>query len=306
MAHPLPHRGDGASTRTAGLSAGPDGFAPRVKQVRPAQRVSAIARLVTAVVVGLVMMFPLYWMVTLAFSPNADVFSRELRIWPSSWTLDNFRTIFSSFPTATWFGNSVVITAIVTVLTVTGNLLAGYAFAKLDFRGKGSLFLLVLSTMMIPVQVLMVAQFRLVTELGIYGTFWAVILPSAASAFGIFLARQFIIAIPDELIEAAKVDGAGTVRIFLQIVLPLCKPLIAVLVLLTVMYQWNDFAWPLIALKDSQLFTLPIGLLYLRGQYGADYGAIMALALVSITPIIVMFLAFQKYFVQGLARSGIR
>ncbi len=279
---------------------------PRVKKVSPAQRASSIARLVTAVVVGLVMMFPLYWMITIAFSPSADVVSRELHLWPSEWTLENFRTIFGTFPAATWFGNSVVVTAIITVLTVSVNLLAGYAFAKLDFRGKGFVFLLVLSTMMVPVQVLMVAQFRLVTQLGIYGTFWAVIFPSAASAFGIFLARQFIIAIPDELLEAAKMDGAGTVRIFLRIVLPLCKPLIAVLVLLTVMYQWNDFAWPLIALKDAQLFTLPIGLLYLQGQYGADYGAIMALALLSITPIVVMFLAFQKYFVQGLARSGIR
>jgi ABC-type glycerol-3-phosphate transport system permease component len=270
MASPLPLQGT--------PPAPPAGSVPRIRRIPAAQRVSAAARLGTAVAVGLIMMFPLYWMVTIAFSPNADVFSRELKIWPSEWTLDNFRTVFGSFPTATWFGNSVVITAIVTALTVTVNLLAGYAFA----------------------------QFRLVTELGIYGTFWAVILPSAASAFGIFLARQFIIAIPDELLEAAKVDGAGNIRIFLQIVLPLCRPLIAVLVLLTAMYQWNDFAWPLIALKDSQLFTLPIGLLYLRGQYGADYGAIMALALVSITPIVIMFLAFQRYFVQGLARSGIR
>ena len=291
MAHPLTTQG---------------GAATRVRRVSPAERVSTIARLVTAVVVGLVMMFPLYWMITIAFSPSADVVSRELHIWPSEWTLENFRTIFGNFPTVTWFGNSVVVTAIITALTVSVNLLAGYAFAKLDFRGKGFVFLLVLSTMMVPVQVLMVAQFRLVTQLGIYGTFWAVIFPSAASAFGIFLARQFIIAIPDELLEAAKMDGAGTIRIFLQIILPLCKPLIAVLVLLTVMYQWNDFAWPLIALKDAELFTLPIGLLYLQGQYGADYGAIMALALLSITPIIIMFLAFQKYFVQGLARSGIR
>ncbi|WP_298253721.1 carbohydrate ABC transporter permease [uncultured Arthrobacter sp.] len=297
-------------TRDTALRTTDDDAAPavveRVRRVSAAQRSSFVARLVLAIVVGLIMMFPLYWMITLAFSPRTDVFSRELNLWPSEWTLENFRTIFNGFPTITWFGNSVVITVIVTILTVTVNLLAGYAFAKLDFRGKGAIFLLVLSTMMIPVQVLMVAQFRLVTELGIYGTFWAVIFPSAASAFGIFLARQFMIGIPDELIEAAKVDGAGTIRIFLQIILPLCKPLIAVLVLLTVMYQWNDFAWPLIALKDSQLFTLPIGLLYLRGQYGADYGAIMALALLSITPIIILFLAFQKYFVQGLARSGIR
>lgn len=304
MAHP-PTTQAGAASRAGGGTTDP-GLVPRVKKVSPAERTSAVARLVTAVVVGLVMMFPLYWMITIAFSPSSDVVSRELHLWPSEWTLDNFRTIFGNFPTVTWFGNSVVITAIVTVLTVSVNLLAGYAFAKLDFRGKGFVFLLVLSTMMVPVQVLMVAQFRLVTQLGIYGTFWAVIFPSAASAFGIFLARQFIIAIPDELMEAAKMDGAGTLRIFLQIILPLCKPLIAVLVLLTVMYQWNDFAWPLIALKDAQLFTLPIGLLYLQGQYGADYGAIMALALLSITPIVIMFLAFQKYFVQGLARSGIR
>ncbi|MFC3298491.1 carbohydrate ABC transporter permease [Arthrobacter agilis] len=304
MAHPVTARG-GSATASDGGDGGP-AFVPRVKKVSRAQRASSIARLVTAIAVGLVMMFPLYWMITIAFSPSSDVVNRDLNIWPSTWTLENFRTIFDNFPAATWFGNSLVITSIVTVLTVSVNLLAGYAFAKLDFKGKGAVFLLVLSTMMVPVQVLMVAQFRLVTELGIYGTFWAVIFPSAASAFGIFLARQFIIAIPDELMEAAKMDGAGTLRIFFQIVLPLCKPLIAVLMLLTVMYQWNDFAWPLIALKDSQLFTLPIGLLYLRGQYGADYGAIMALALISILPIVVMFLAFQKYFVQGLARSGIR
>ena len=185
MAHPLTTQG---------------GAATRVRRVSPAERVSTIARLVTAVVVGLVMMFPLYWMITIAFSPSADVVSRELHIWPSEWTLENFRTIFGNFPTVTWFGNSVVVTAIITALTVSVNLLAGYAFAKLDFRGKGFVFLLVLSTMMVPVQVLMVAQFRLVTQLGIYGTFWAVIFPSAASAFGIFLARQFIIAIPDELL----------------------------------------------------------------------------------------------------------
>ncbi|MHA7248335.1 carbohydrate ABC transporter permease [Arthrobacter tecti] len=245
-------------------------------------------------------------MITIALTPQSEILSRELSFWPQQPTLDNFRRIFAAFPAATWFGNSVVITGIVTVLTVTVNLLAGYAFAKLNFPGKGAIFLLVLSTMMIPVQVIMVAQFRLVTELGIYGTFWAVIFPSAASAFGIFLARQFIIAIPDELLEAARMDGAGSIRVFLRIVLPLCKPLIAVLTLLTVMYQWNDFAWPLIALKDSELFTLPIGLLFLQGQFTTDYGAIMALALISVTPIVLLFLVFQRYFVQGLARTGIR
>jgi multiple sugar transport system permease protein len=194
----------------------------------------------------------------------------------------------------------------VTALTVVVNLLAGYAFARLRFRGSNVLFLLALSTLMLPVQVIMVSQFKLVTELGIYGTYWAVILPTAATAFGIFLARQFIIGIPEEIIEAARVDGAGQFRVFAQIVLPLCKPLIAVLILLTFLSTWNDFAWPLIALKESELYTLPIGLLFLKGQYGTDYGAIMALALVSVLPMIIVFLVFQRYFVQGFARSGIK
>jgi ABC-type glycerol-3-phosphate transport system permease component len=152
----------------------------------------------------------------------------------------------------------------------------------------------------------MVAQFRLITQLGLYGTYWAVILPSAATATGIFLARQFILGIPDELLEAAKLDGAGQGRIFASIVLPLCRPLIAVLVVLTAMATWNDFAWPLIALKQNYLFTLPIGLLFLRGQNTPQFEEIMALSLLTVVPMIVLFLVFQRHFVQGVARSGIR
>jgi multiple sugar transport system permease protein/alpha-1,4-digalacturonate transport system permease protein len=159
---------------------------------------------------------------------------------------------------------------------------------------------------MLPVQVIMVPLYRLVTDLGLYGSYWAVILPSAASAFGIFLARQFILGIPRELVEAARIDGAGHLRIFLRIVLPLSKPLIAVLFFMSLLQSWNDFAWPLISLKENRLFTLPIGLLYLQGQFGSDYGATMAFALVNVLPMVVVFLVFQRYFVQGFSRSGLR
>lgn len=251
-------------------------------------------------------MFPLYWMLVVAFSPRGEVFEPGLRFWPSTLTLDNFTAVFSRYPVVTWFGNSVVIGAFVTAFTVVVNLLAGYAFARLRFRGRDAIFILALATMMIPVQAIMVAQFKLVAGLGIYGTYWGVILPGAAAAFGIFLARQFFLSIPDEIIEAARIDGAGHLRIFVQIVLPLCKPLIAVLTLLTLMGSWNDFAWPLIALKENSLFTLPIGLLYLKGQTTPDYNAIMAMALVSVIPMVLLFLFFQRYFVQGFARSGIK
>ena len=263
-------------------------------------------RVAAAVVAAVVLLFPLYWMLVVAFSPRQELLSPELRLWPRRLTLENFDRIFASFPVVTWFGNSVAIAVVTTTLTVAVTLLAGYAFAHLRVPGGSVVFLLLLGTLTLPLQVIMVAQFQLVTDLGLYGTYWAVILPSAASAFGIFLARQFFLAIPRELIEAARLDGAGSLRVFLRIVLPLSRPLIAVLTLLTLLQTWNDFAWPLIALKENRLFTLPIGLLYLQGQFGSDYGATMAFALLSVTPMVVLFLVFQRHFVQGFARSGIR
>ena len=267
-----------------------------------------VARIVLAVFITVVMFFPLYWMLVTAFSDKGDVYDPALNWWPKHFTLDNFTLPIKEFPVWTWFRNSTVITLAVTVISVTLNLLAGYAFAKLPFRGMNALFLLLLSTMMIPVQAIMVSLFKLTIELHLFGNIWAVILPESAAAFGIFLARQFFLAIPDELIEAARVDGAGHLRIFVKIVLPLSKPLVATLVLLSFMSEWNAFAWPLVALFSNQdLFTLPLGMnTDLKGQYGANYGAIMAVTIIAITPMVILFIAFQRYFVQGLARSGIK
>lgn len=257
-------------------------------------------------VVCLLMLFPLYCMVIVALTPKDELFNGGTHLWPARFTLDNFTNLFDQFPVATWFTNSVMVASITTIISVTVNLLAGYAFAKLRFPGRAALFLLILSTMMIPAQAIMIPQFQTVSRFGLVGTFWAVIIPSAATAFGIFLARQFFLAIPDELIDAAKVDGAGPVRIFLRIVLPLCKPLIAVMVLLAFMGQWNDFLWPLITLKDANLYTLPVSMRFLQGQYDANYGGLMAMALLTCLPLVVMFLLLQRYFVQGLARTGIK
>jgi len=263
-------------------------------------------RTCVAVLVCAVMVFPLYWMVVVALSSRAELLGGDLRLWPRTFTLENFHRVFAAYPVLQWFQNSAAIALVTTVITVSVSVLGGYAFAHLRFRGSTVLFLISLSTLMIPVQVIMVSLFRLVTTLGIYGSYWAVILPTSASAFGVFLARQFILAIPRDLIEAGRIDGAGHFRIFLYLVLPLCKPLLAVLFFMSLLQSWNDFAWPLIALKDNALFTLPIGLLYLQGQFGADYGATMAFALINVTPMLVLFLVFQRYFVQGFARTGIR
>lgn len=262
-------------------------------------------RIVLAAIVTVVMVFPLWIMIVTALS-GRQVFGQTFDIWPKTITGSNFTRVFAAWPVEAWFANSVTITMITTILTVVVSVLAGYAFAKLRFPAKNVLFLVLLATMMIPTQAILVPQFKIVNALGLVGTFWAVIIPGAAATFGIFLARQFMLAIPNELIEAAKIDGAGSLRVFLSIVLPLCKPLLAVLTLLTIMYQWNDFLWPLIVLRDSELYTLPIGLQFLQGQYTTDYGALMAMTLISVAPLVILFLAFQRFFVQGLATTGLK
>jgi ABC-type glycerol-3-phosphate transport system permease component len=270
-----------------------------------AGRIRAL-KIAAAVLIAVVALFPFYWMVVVAFSTRADLLGGGLQLIPKTFTLENFQRIFSSFPIATWLGNSAAIAITVALINVASSLLAGYAFALMTFRGSAALFLAALLTLMLPLQVIMVALFRLVTEAGLYGTYWAVILPTAASAFGVFLARQFFLGIPRELVEAARIDGAGHLRVFRYIVLPLSRPLIVVLFFMSLLQTWNDFAWPLIALKDRQLFTLPIGLLYLQGQFGSDYGGTMAFALILVVPMVLLFLVFQRYFVQGFARSGIK
>lgn len=263
-------------------------------------------RVVVCAVIAVVMVFPVYAMVVVSLTPKADLYAGGAHLWPSQFTLSNFTGLFDRFPLGQWFTNSVLVAAITTVLSVTVNLLAGYALAKVRFAGRSALFLLVLSTLMIPTQAIMIPQFRVVSTLGFYGTFWAVILPSAATALGIFLARQFMLSVPDELLEAARVDGAGNLKIFLRIVLPLSKPLIAVMTLLAFMGQWNDFLWPLITLKDPALYTLPVAMRFLQGQFVNDYGALMAMALMASLPLVVLFLFLQRFFVEGLTRSGIK
>lgn len=262
-------------------------------------------RVAICTVITVIMVFPLYAMVRMAFSTRSELFAGNILV-PDSWTLANFQNLFEKYPIGTWVLNSVAVSLVTVVLSVSINLLAGYAFAKIPFRGRSALFILVLSTLMIPAQAIMIPQFRIVSGLGIYGTFWGVILPTAATALGIFLARQFFLSIPDELLEAAKLDGAGQLRIFWSVVLPLAKPLIAVMVLLAFMNTWNDFLWPLIVLKDPQLYTLPVSLRFLQGEFSSDYGGLMAAGLISCLPLVVLFLILQKWFVQGIARTGIR
>ena len=258
------------------------------------------------VVGALIMVFPLYWMFATAIRPREELFSGEFRLLPSDLIWSNFSQAWGKLPFALFYLNSILIALIAVAATVFINLLAGYTFAKYEFPGRNILFLLLISTLMIPIQVIMVPEFLIVSALGWVNTYAGVIAPRAAEAFGIFMVRQFMVSIPDELIEAARLDGAGEFKIFWKVILPLSWPVVAVLTIFTFMWRWNDFAWPLVVLQDREAYTVPLGLNLMKGQFFTDWTGIMSMSLVSILPMLGVFIFFQRYFIQGIASTGIK
>ena len=258
-------------------------------------------------IVGVVIMiFPLYWMFVMALRPKIEIFNLTAPIWPTHISLAGFRTLFATYPVLRWIENTAFVAIVSSAMTVCLSLLAGYAFAKLRFWGRDVLFVVFLSTIMVPIQVIMVPEFFVLSWLGLLNSNWGVILPRCAEAFGIFMSRQFMLTIPDELIEAGRLDGASEIGIFGRIVLPLCKPLIGVLVVFAVVWRWNDFAWPLVVFTDQAKFMLQLGLNYLKGDPNPDWNSIMALAVIALTPMVILFVFCQRLFVQGIAGTGLK
>jgi alpha-1,4-digalacturonate transport system permease protein len=270
------------------------------------ERLTSLACWLGAAAGAVVMVFPIYWMFATAVRPHAEIFESAAQLVPSSLSAGNFLAVVKRYPVLVWVDNSLIIALVAVALTVFINLLCGYTFAKFRFPGRNILFFAILGALMVPIQVILVPEFLIVSWLGLLNTHLGVILPRAAEAFGIFMVRQFMVAIPDELIEAARLDGAGEFTIFFRIVLPLSKPIIAVLVIFTFMWRWNDFAWPLVVLTDRDMFTVPLGLNLLRGEINPDWGNVMALALLSLLPMLAIFLAFQRYLIQGIASTGLK
>lgn len=236
----------------------------------------------------------------------------EIRRVPPTWlpeapTLDNFRELFDRLDFVQFFTNSVVVAIAVTLGNLVFCSMLGYALAKFEFAGRKALFWLVLGTLMIPGMVTLVPLFVLVANMGMINSYMGLILPFLAAPFGVFLMRQFFLAMPDELIDAARVDGAGEFRIFAKIVMPLAKPALAVLAILTFLGSWNSFLWPLVVATTEDKYTLPVALaLYSTGQNQTDYGLLLAGAVVVVVPILVLFLLLQRYIVQGVSMTGIK
>jgi multiple sugar transport system permease protein len=250
---------------------------------------------------------PFIWMLLGSFKPEAELQRVPPTWWPEAPSLDNYRELFDRLDFPRFFANS----ALVAVAVTAGNLLfcsmVGYALAKLDFAGKRLLFGLVLGMLMVPGVVTFVPLFVLVSNLGMVNTYPGLILPFLVTPLGVFLMRQFISGLPDELIEAARIDGAGEWRIFARVIMPLCGPALATLGILTFLSSWNNFLWPLVVAQSEDKYTLPVALaLYSIGQNATNYTLLLAGSVVVILPVIVLFVALQRYFVQGIATTGIK
>jgi multiple sugar transport system permease protein len=257
---------------------------------------------------GLVLVvIPFVWMVLSSLKPEGEVRAVPPTWWPETVTTENYSQLFTQLDFSTYFANS----AIVAVATAAGNMvfcsMLGYALAKLDFPGKKLLFGLVLGTLMVPGVVTFVPLFVLTTNIGLTNTLPGMILPFLAGPFGVFLMRQFILSLPDELIQAARVDGASELRIFFSVILPLCGPALATLGVLTFLTSWNNFLWPLVVATEEEKFTLPVALaLYAVGQNATKYGLLLAGSVVVVLPVLVVFLVLQRRIMQGIAMTGIK
>lgn len=258
------------------------------------------------IVAAVVLMFPFVWMLSGSFKDNLEVVRMPPNLIPDTFKFSNYVEITKYFPIYRFLGNSVGVSLVTTAAQIVVCAMAAFVFAKIPFRGRETLFVLYLITMMIPMQVTMTPLFIVFQKLHLTNTYLGLILPGIFSAYGTFLLRQHIMTIPDPLIEAARMDGASYLRVFVSIILPLSKPALATLAIFAFMASWNNFLWPLIITSDKELMTLPIGLSKLQGRWATEWNILMAGNVISFIPIFIVFLFASKYFIKGMTMSGVK
>lgn len=253
-----------------------------------------------------IVLFPFVWALLLSLKNNAEILSVPPTFLPKDIYTGGYEKVFNETPIGTWFMNSLIVAIVTVAGTCFTSALAGFIFAKYEFRFKKVLFMLTLCTMMVPFQVIMIPLYLICAKLNIINTLYALILPGLVSGFGIFLCRQFIEEIPDELLEAARIEGAGEFQVFYKIIVPNIKPTLSALAIFTFVAKWNDYQWPLIALSDMDKMTLPLALKFFESSQISDLNATMSASVVIIIPVVIIFLIFQKQFIEGMTISGIK
>ena len=277
-----------------------------VARARRRLKAGDLALYLVLTLLALVFAMPFFLMLSNAFKTSAEIIQIPPTLIPEHPSLDSFREVLRSAPYLTWFRNSIVVASSVTLITLFTSSIAGYIFAKFDFPGKGLLFVLLLSTMMVPFSVLLIPMYLIADYLHLLNTLWALIVPGMVSAFGVFLLRQFIANIPNDLIEAARMDGASEFSIYSRVIVPLVGPPLAALGIFTFLGSWNDYLWPLVVVNDLNKMTLPLALSFFNSAHAQRYDLVMASATMMVLPVFVVFGIFQRYIVNTFVLTGIK
>ncbi|HOA17677.1 MAG TPA: carbohydrate ABC transporter permease [Fervidobacterium sp.] len=268
--------------------------------------VSKVVYYVVMIALSFFMVLPLFWMITTSLKDSGALTAIPIEWIPKKVTLDSFRKLFEIFPFGKAFLNSVIVSVSITIVNVFSACMAAYVFAKIPFKGRELLFGIFLITMMIPGSVTLIPNYLILRSFHLLNSYLGLVLPSFFNIFGIFMLRQSMRQIPDDFIDAAVIDGASQWKIFFNVIIPLSRPMIATLFVITFMGAWNDYLWPLIVLTDKNKMTLPVALSMLNGQYSTEYNLLMAGALISIVPIIIVYAFAQRYFEEGLTAGGLK
>lgn len=269
-------------------------------------KVSRAFLYVLLIVVAAATILPLLWMLSASLKINSEVFSSNFKWLPENPQWQNYSKIWTQVPLAQFTMNSAKLTIIITIIQLVTSSFAAYGFAKCSFKGRDTLFLCYVATIAIPWQVYMLPQYTMMNKMGLVNTHTSIILLQSFTAFGVFLLRQFYMSIPNELLEAARIDGLSEYGIYFKIILPLSKPSLATLTIFSFVTVWNDFMGPMIYFNDTELKTIQLGIRMFMGQYASEYNLIMAASCVALIPVLAVFLAFQRFFVQGIATSGLK
>ncbi|HLA69260.1 MAG TPA: carbohydrate ABC transporter permease [Bacteroidota bacterium] len=258
------------------------------------------------IVLAIMTLIPGLWMVSASFMPAGEASTFPPTLVPSSISFEHYETLFTRLEIGKYFVNSVILSVVITLISLFFNSMAGYAFAKYRFAGRDRMFRLLIAEMVIPAQVTTLPLFLMLNKVGLVNTYFGVIVAGMATIYGIFLIRQFALSIPDSLIEAARMDGASEFKIYWSVILPLCRPILVTLAIFTFLGTWNDFFWPLIVLTDDSMYTLPVALAILSGEHVQDTELMMAGAVLTVLPVLLVFLALQKYYIQGIMIGSVK
>lgn len=259
-----------------------------------------------ATIIAVLTLIPFVWMISASLMKTGEATKFPPKLFPSEFDFSHYQFLFQNLEMTRYFMNSLFIALLVTIISLLFNSLAAYAFAKLRFSIKDKLFKILLSLMIIPGQVTMLPLFLMLKELGFINTYFGIIIPGMASVFGIFMLRQFMMSIPDSLIDAARIDGASDLKIFFTIILPLSRSILITLGIFTFIGTWNDFLWPLIVMTDSSMYTLPVALANLMGEHTQDTELMMAGSVITTLPIIFLFALVQKYYISGILIGSVK